>query len=117
LSNKISLVPELLLTSVLDKNNTSSELHHFILLPVLGKYKITDKLGILFGPQLNYTISKPNESVKKLNVALNAGLHFNVTNKLSLQTNYAIGVNNTVNIDNYTAKYDHLTFNLGYNFL
>ena len=117
ISKNFSLAPQLLLTSVLTKNEVSSELHHFVLLPIIGKYNISNKFAFLFGPQLNYTISKPNKSINKLNYALNIGLSYDFTDRISLQTNYAVGLNSTVKIKDYIAKYNHLTFTLGYYFI
>ena len=72
--------PELLYVAVSDSN--------FLSLPILAKYNVADKFGLLAGPSLNY-FSDFEEDKLKFNVDF--GASYDITEEIEANAKYSLG--------------------------
>lgn len=79
-SDKFYVQPELLYVAISDSN--------FFSVPVLAKYAVAEKFGILAGPSFNY-YSDAEEDKFKVNVDL--GATYQITEEIDVNAKYSIG--------------------------
>jgi len=116
-SEKFNIQPELQFISISEDGENSS----FIALPIMAKYKASEKFNILVGPQLDLLLDEEAEGIKKFGIGLGAGLAYDITEKFILDARYVLGLSNRlddsdlggVDID---TKFNYLQFGLGYRF-
>jgi len=116
-SEKINIQPELQFISISEDGENSS----LIALPIMAKYKASEKFNILVGPQLDLLLDEEAEGIKKFGIGLGAGLAYDITEKFILDARYVLGLSNRlddsdlggVDID---TKFNYLQFGLGYRF-
>ena len=80
ISDKFSVQPELLYVAVSDSN--------FLSLPILAKYNVADKFGLLAGPSLN-DFSDLEEDKLKFNVDF--GASYDITEEIEANAKYSLG--------------------------
>ena len=80
LSEKFSVQPELLNVAISDSN--------FFSLPILAKYNVAEKFGLLAGPSLNY-FSDFEEDKLKFNVDF--GASYDITEEIEANAKYSLG--------------------------
>ena len=77
--------------------------HHYLSLPVLLRYHLTDQLGIGLGPEVSYLLGAYQRSeafggisqegdYEPMDVAINLDLQYNLLEKLSLGLRYNLGI-------------------------
>jgi hypothetical protein len=77
--------------------------HHYLSLPLLLRYHLTDQLGIGLGPEVSYLLgayqrtdtfgSNPQKRYyEPIDVAINLDLQYNLLEKLSLGLRYNLGI-------------------------
>ncbi|WP_291131473.1 outer membrane beta-barrel protein [Flavobacterium sp. UBA7682] len=81
LSEKFSVQPELLYVAISDSN--------FFSLPLLVKYAVAEKIGLLAGPSLNY-FSDFEEDKLKLNIDF--GATYDITEEIDVNAKYSLGM-------------------------
>ena len=101
MSDKITLQPGLNYhTASKDGYNLS-----FLSIPVLAKYNVSDKLNLLAGPSLYYSMD--SESTDKTRFSLGIGGSYDISDELFLETRYDMGLSGD-------AKVNHFLIGLGY---
>lgn len=79
-SEKFSVQPELLYVAISDSN--------FLSVPILAKYNVAEKIGLLAGPSLNY-FSDFEEDKLKFNVDF--GASYDITEEIEANAKYSLG--------------------------
>jgi opacity protein-like surface antigen len=79
----------------------------FISIPVLVKYNLADKLNLLVGPSMYYSMESDDTDKTRFNLDL--GGSYDITENLFLEPRYAIGLTGD-------AKVSHFLIGLGYKF-
>lgn len=125
LSEKISLAPELLYFNMkADDEKIDDELTlSTISIPLLLKYKFTEKFNVELGPQIHYITNvertrnwgvpneKPNAMIKDFDYGVTAGLSYFFTSKLGVNARYYLGLSE---IDERPGEYlAYIDSNLG----
>lgn len=80
----------------------------FLSVPVLFKYNAADKINLLAGPALFYNMDS-NVTSNKSTFSLNLGGSYNITDKLSIEPTYSLGLTGDV-------KANRLLIGVGYKF-
>lgn len=80
ISEKFSVQPELLYVAISDSN--------FFSVPILAKYNVAEKFGLLAGPSLNY-FSDMEEDKLKFNVDF--GATYDITEEIDVNAKYSFG--------------------------
>ena len=81
LSEKFSVQPELLYVAITDLN--------FVSVPILAKYSVAEKFGIIAGPSLNYFLDAEEDEFK-LNVDF--GAIYDITEEIDVNAKYSLGM-------------------------
>ena len=81
LSEKFSVQPELLYVAITDFN--------FISVPVLAKYNVAEKFGIIAGPSLNYFLDAEEDEFK---VNVDFGAIYDITEEIDVNAKYSLGM-------------------------
>ena len=74
-SEKFHIQPELQLSIALQNGETAE----MLVLPIMGKYYVTEKLNFQAGPQFDYMLES-TEGIKSFGIGLGAGLGFDIKN-------------------------------------
>ncbi|MCX2681048.1 porin family protein [Galbibacter sp. EGI 63066] len=104
LDDKFDIEPSLLYSFVDDLNA--------IYIPVMGKYKVSEKFNIQAGPQVNWIV-EDGEGDGKFGIDLAAGAGFNITEQFFAEARYGFEI--IRDIDN--VNINTFTIGLGYRFL
>jgi len=73
--------PELLYVAITDLN--------FVSVPILAKYSVAEKFGIIAGPSLNYFLDAEEDEFK-LNVDF--GAIYDITEEIDVNAKYSLGM-------------------------
>ena len=92
-SHEFWLQPEL----VYARTNDNS----YLQLPILAKFYISDRMNLLAGPQISYTLDDVTDNYSKINVGVGVGVGYNITKNIILNTRYTFQIN-----DYYTGNGD-----------
>lgn len=109
LFNNFELQPEVRFVAVKDFNQ--------IQLPVLLSYNVIEELRVLAGPNFAFLLDA-GDGVKSFNFAADFGLSYNVTDKISLDARYDMGLTNLLedgDSDNY-IKINNIQLGVVYRF-
>ena len=90
-----------------------SDNFHYLSLPLLLRYHLTDRLGVGIGPEVGYLLgayqrmdtfgSNPRDGdYEPIDVAINLDLQYNLLEKLSLELRYNLGVYDITKRQEYT---------------
>jgi len=115
--NQFYFQPELLYSNFSEDGDSSDVL----ILPLLFKYKPTQKIGLLFGPQFDYLMNEEDtRELKILGIGVAIGAAFEITDHIILDARYSFGVNNRLQNSNdfnsVKAKLNYFRIGLGYRF-
>lgn len=96
----------------------------YLEVPVLLKYKVTDSFGVVFGPRLDFNLSKENEMTPQVTYnlllpSIEGGFQFDITNRLFMETkiSYTIIRPFENNSPHYTPPHrSNVRFGVGYRF-
>lgn len=108
ISEKFHLQPEILYVSLKDFNQVQVLIN--------AKYEIFDTIKIFAGPNLGFfTSAEQNNAV---NVGLDFGISYNLTENISIDAKYNLGLTNFLELsdDNSSSKLNGLYVGLGYRF-
>ena len=126
INDKVSIQPELLYSAQGFKNETpgafSKSKFDYILLPVLVKYYVAEKVSIEAGPQVGFLVNSINRDnsgnvdIKDQSVVdfgVNFGLGYELSNGIFVSGRYNLGITNVNNTDSSGAfKYTNSVFQL-----
>ena len=79
--------------------------YSFLSIPVLAKYNVSDKLNLLAGPSLYYSMI--SEDTEKTRFSLGVGGSYDITDELFVESRYDIGLTGDL-------KVSHFLIGLGY---
>lgn len=80
-SEKFSVQPELLYVAITDFN--------FLSVPILAKYSIAEKIGLVAGPSLNYFLDAEED---KLKLNIDFGGMYDITEEIDINLKYSLGM-------------------------
>lgn len=81
ISDKFSVQPELMYVAITDSN--------FLSVPILAKYDVAEKIGLMAGPSLNY-FSDAEEDKLKINIDF--GGMYDITEEINVNLKYSLGM-------------------------
>lgn len=112
-SEKFKIQPELLYASTFKDGESGNE----IIIPVMGKYYVSEKFNIQAGPQFDYIIDE-SDGVYKVGLGLGLGLGLNISEKVFAVTRYSLGLTNRLQDapSGLTTKFNTFQIGLGYRF-
>lgn len=109
LTEKTSIQPELLYASIDDGSA--------LMLPVMLKSYITDKLNFQVGPQFVFSLEESVEDFSNVELGLAGGLGFDITDNFFLQARYSFQLNNSyTGSEDFKVRANYLTAGVGYKF-
>ncbi len=120
LSQKLDLQPELLYSTYSEDGENTGVLQ----LPILLKYNIDERFGLLVGPQLDFLANKNDSAgLKRVGVGIAAGFTFDITDELFLDARYSFGLYDRLSsglpgFEEFDVKtyFNYLHIGLGYRF-
>ena len=77
----------------------------YLSIPVLAKYNVADKINVLAGPSLYYSLESADNDKTRFNLDL--GGSYDITDNLFFEPRYSIGLTGDV-------KYSHFLIGVGY---
>lgn len=112
-SEKFKIQPELLYAATSKDGETGNE----IVVPVMGKYYVSEKFNIQAGPQFDYIVDE-SEGVNKLGLGLGLGLGLDISDKVFASTRYSLGLTNRLQDapSGLTTRFNTFQVGLGYRF-
>ncbi|WGK64574.1 outer membrane beta-barrel protein [Croceiramulus getboli] len=112
LTESIELRPELTYVNVDDTS--------FLQVPILAKFGIAESgFSLLAGPTVTYTLEDVDDVFTRFNIALGAGVSYDITANLFAEARYAFQLNNYYTgdeVDDLTSRINFLNIGLGYRF-
>ncbi len=109
ISTKTHFQPELLYANVDGAGG--------LLIPVLIRVYLTQKLNIQFGPQIGFSLEEVPDDFTGTEFDVTAGLGFDLFNNIIVEARYALQINNSyTGNQNIKAKATYFTLGLGYKF-
>ena len=100
-SDKFSVQPELLYSMQGAKSDFGTLNMNYINIPVMAKYAVADKFNLQAGPQIGFLMSAKFDSVdvkdsmKSMDFGVNLGAGYDITEKMSLDLRYNLGLAQT----------------------
>ena len=109
ISDAFHFQPEVLYVAVKDLDQVQ--------IPLLAKYKVGEKFGILAGPNLGF-FTKKVEGMKSFNYGIDLGVSYDITENIILDAKYNLGLANLVENapSGYSAKLHGLFVGAAYKF-
>lgn len=110
ITEKFHVQPEL---SYLAINDFSS-----LIMPIMAKYYVADKLSLNAGPTLNYVLEDVGDDATKFGLLLGAGAGYDFSDKWFAEARYDFQLNDyyTGDASNTSNKINYLTIGVGYKF-
>jgi len=112
-SEKFNIQPEIHFASPYQDGESLNE----IIIPVMVKYLVSEKLNLQLGPQFDFVIDE-SEGLNKFGVGLGFGLGYDLSDKVFVVSRYSLGLNNRIQDTSIgvTSKFDTFQIGLGYRF-
>jgi len=112
-SESFNIQPELHFVQT-SKNGESVEQ---IVVPIMGKYYITDEFNLQAGPQIDVVISE-STGLNTIGLGLGFGAGYDFSDKIFATTRYAFGLSNRVEDapSGVSMKFDTFQIGIGYRF-
>ncbi|MEM7486454.1 MAG: porin family protein [Bacteroidota bacterium] len=108
-NDNFAIQPELLYSAVEDTQA--------IVVPIMGKFYMTDILYIQAGPQLNFTLEDIPDNFTGVEFDLAGGLGLDITDLFFVQARYSLQLNNSfTGNDDVKVRFNYLTIGVGYKF-
>ena len=109
-SENFNVQPELLYANV----DGSSGL----MLPILGKFAISEKFNLQAGPQLVFSLEDSIENYSSVEFDIAGGLGYDITDDFFVEARYTFQINNSyTGSEDIKVRGNYLTVGLGYKFL
>ncbi|MBS9463720.1 PorT family protein [Flagellimonas sp. 389] len=108
-NNNFAIQPELLYSAVEDVQA--------IVVPIMGKFYMTDILYLQTGPQIAFSLEDIPDDFTGVEFGLAGGLGLDITDLFFAQARYSFQLNNSfTGNDNVKVRFNYLTIGLGYKF-
>ncbi len=111
---KLSVQTEIQYLATFVEQNTSNS----IVIPIVGKYKLSDQWSIHAGPLLDLILD--GTPLKEFGLGIAIGLGYEITENLFATTRYSLGLTNRLDSDffpnNFSSQLDFFQIGLGYKF-
>jgi len=109
ISSKTHFQPEVLYTNIDGSGG--------LLIPLLVRVYLTEKLNIQFGPQIGFSLEDVPDDFTGTEFDATAGLGFDLFNNIIIEARYALQINNSyTGSQDIKAKATYFTLGLGYKF-
>ncbi|WP_298553532.1 outer membrane beta-barrel protein [uncultured Algibacter sp.] len=124
-SDKFHVQPEIQYVNSIQNGESGGSL----VIPVLGRYYISEEVSLNFGPQLDFILEE-SPGVKALGLAIAVGLSYDINTNIFLSFKYALGLTdrledgavifdefgNSISSEGITTKFSFLQIGLGFKF-
>jgi opacity protein-like surface antigen len=112
-SEKLNIQPEFLFASAYQDGESVNE----IIIPVMAKYLVSEKLNLQVGPQFDL-IAEESEGLNKFGLGLGFGLGYDFSDKLFVASRYSLGLTNRIQDapSGISSKFNTFQIGLGYRF-
>lgn len=109
-SDNFSVQPELLYASVDESDG--------LLLPILGKFAISEKFNFQVGPQLVFSLEETPEDFSSVEFDVAGGIGYDINEDFFVEARYTFQINNSyTGSEDVKVRGNYLTIGLGYKFL
>lgn len=109
-SENFSVQPELLYANVDESDG--------LLLPILGKFAISEKFNLQVGPQLVFSLEDTPEDISSVEFDIAGGIGYDIDEDFFVEARYTFQINNSyTGSEDVKLRNNYLTVGLGYKFL
>ncbi|MDC6386897.1 PorT family protein [Flagellimonas taeanensis] len=109
-SESFSVQPELLFASIDESNG--------LLLPILGKFAISEKFNFQVGPQLVFSLEDTPEDFSSVEFDIAGGIGYDINEDFFIEARYSFQINNSyTGSEDVKVRGNYLTIGMGYKFL
>lgn len=109
-SENFSVQPELLYANVDESDG--------LLLPILGKFAISEKFNLQVGPQLVFSLEDTPEDISSVEFDIAGGIGYDIDEDFFVEARYTFQINNSyTGNEDVKLRSNYLTVGLGYKFL
>lgn len=109
-SDNFSVQPELLYASVDGSDG--------LLLPILGKFAISEKFNFQVGPQLVFSLEDTPEDFSSVEFDIAGGIGYDINEDFFVEARYTFQINNSyTGSEDVKVRGNYLTIGMGYKFL
>jgi len=110
LSEKFNLQPEFVYASIKEGEA--------LMLPILGKFAMSERFNLLLGPQFVFSLGENVEDLSNVEIGLTGGLGFDIDRDFFVEARYSFPLNNSYTGDlDVKLRGNYLAVGLGYKFL
>lgn len=90
---------------------------HFIEVPLLLKYHITDKFRLFVGPRLDFILDDRPTNAKNFSLAAELGLEYDISKNFFINATMSYSFENQINLDQFNVgSRQNIRFGIGYKF-
>lgn len=109
-AENFNIQPELLF-AVVDESNG-------LMLPILGKFAISEKFNLQAGPQLVFSLEDTPEDFSSVEFDLAGGVGYDIDDDFFIEARYTFQINNSyTGSEDVKVRGNYLTVGVGYKFL
>ncbi|MER3374128.1 MAG: porin family protein [Allomuricauda sp.] len=109
-AENFNIQPELLF-AVVDESNG-------LMLPILGKFAISEKFNLQAGPQLVFSLEDTPEDFSSVEFDLAGGIGYDIDDDFFIEARYTFQINNSyTGSEDVKVRGNYLTVGVGYKFL
>lgn len=109
-AENFNIQPELLF-AVVDESNG-------LMLPILGKFAISEKFNLQAGPQLVFSLEDTPEDFSSVEFDLAGGIGYDIDDDFFIEARYTFQINNSyTGSEDVKVRSNYLTVGVGYKFL
>lgn len=108
-SDKFKVVPGLDIVIISFGGSSLNQLQ----IPITAKYLVSEKIGIIAGPNVGYVL---NSNLAKLNLSIDAGATYSITDEISASAKYQYGISNLIKDapSGFSAKLSGIAIGVAY---
>lgn len=89
-----------------------------LMLPILGKFAISEKFNLQVGPQLVFSLEDTPEDFSSVEFDIAGGIGYDIDDNFFIEARYTFQINNSyTGSEDIKLKGNYLTIGLGYKFL
>lgn len=118
-SEKFNIQPELQYVLVSEDGGSGD----LLVVPILGKYKVSEEFSLLAGPQLDLILNEDSEGIKKFGIGLALGLAYDIDEHFFLDIRYSFGLSDRLEnaeedfgTSDVNVKFNYFQAGVGYRF-
>lgn len=111
ISEQFHIQPEVLYANASEAN--------FLYIPVLAKYMVSDKFGILAGPQANFLLDEVETGANSFGLDLTFGGNYKINENFFLEARYGFELTNRISgpIEGFNIKGGYNTLHIGVGYM